>query len=563
MSVGFIILAHSALHRVGQVATHLARSQAPVVLHIDQNVPKTDYTALRSETGGHETIRFAPRHRCEWGMWSIIEATKDATGIMLEAFPDIQHVYLMSGSCIPLRPVADLRAYLDRYPETDFIESVTTLDVPWARGGLEEERFTLHFPFPWRRKRKLFDRYVALQRRLGLNRHIPEGLVPHLGSQWWCLSRKTLEAIFSDPDLPRYDRYFRRVWIPDESYFQTLVRCHGRSIESHSLTLSKFDHEGRPHIFYNDHTDLLRRSGCFFARKIWPEADTLYDTFLNAPPAAPQAEPETDAIDRLFSAALDKRLHGRAGLYMSGRWPTKERKDTTAASYSVFQGFNDLFPDFGTWLSRTIGGSVHGHIFAPDRAHFAGGVAVYKGGLPDSAALRDYNPEAFLCNLIWNNRGERQCFLFSPADRQQITRFLAADQNAQINVISGAWALPLFRSNRTLAEIRTEAVHLQKAEAAFLDQLHRRSSASRVHIWTLAEFLHNPLEALQTIIDDIAPHRPVQLASSPETVPMQGFARFLQMLKNDGMKPYLTGDFPVREHTTLPTRRKAKPTLVK
>ncbi len=118
----------------------------------------------------------------------------------------------------------------------------------------------------------VFDGYTRLQ-RLGVKRHIPLGLVPHLGSQWWCLTRRTLSAILNDPNRPIYDRYFRRVWIPDESYFQTLARLHSTQIESRPLTLAKFDHEGMPHVFYDDHLQLLRRSECFVARKIWPGGD--------------------------------------------------------------------------------------------------------------------------------------------------------------------------------------------------------------------------------------------------------------------------------------------------
>jgi len=97
--------------------------------------------------------------------------------------------------------------------------------------------------------RVLFDGYVRLQRRLGYKRKIPKGLVPHMGSQWWCLTRQTLSAILEDPDRDIYDRYFKRVWIPDESYFQTMARQYSLKIESRSLTLSKFDYQGKPHIF--------------------------------------------------------------------------------------------------------------------------------------------------------------------------------------------------------------------------------------------------------------------------------------------------------------------------
>ena len=93
-------------------------------------------------------------------------------------------------------------------------------------GGLDHERFTLSFPFAWKKHRYLFDRYVEFQRAFGLRRKVPDGLVPHMGSQWWCLTRQTLSAILQDPERPKYDRFFKRVWIPDESYYQTLSRIY-------------------------------------------------------------------------------------------------------------------------------------------------------------------------------------------------------------------------------------------------------------------------------------------------------------------------------------------------
>src|SRR5690606_12191294 len=123
---------------------------------------------------------------------------------MLERHP-VRHVFLASGSCLPLRPLAELRAYLAAHPYTDFIESVTTADVEWTVGGIDMERFTLRFPFSWKRQQRLFDTYVRLQRRVGFQRRIPKGIVPHLGSQWWCLTRRTLSAILQDPERPMLD----------------------------------------------------------------------------------------------------------------------------------------------------------------------------------------------------------------------------------------------------------------------------------------------------------------------------------------------------------------------
>ncbi|WP_430465444.1 beta-1,6-N-acetylglucosaminyltransferase [Tabrizicola sp.] len=565
MTVGFVMLCHTALDRAAQVARHWATHGCPVVVHVDKRVKRKGYDRLVQALGDLGNVRFSGRHACEWGTWGIVAATQEASSIMLREFPQVRHVYLASGSCLPLRPVAELVRYLDARPRVDFIESVTTEDVGWTIGGLNLERFTMRFPFSWRKHRRLFDGYVKLQRRIGLKRRIPAGIVPHLGSQWWCLTRQTLSAILDNPERAEIDRYFRRVWIPDESYFQTLVRQVSDQVESRSLTLSKFDFQGKPHIFYDDHLQILRRSDCFVARKIWPHADRLYASFLSDDPSAQAtAEPNPGKIDRLFARAVERRTKGRAGLYMQSRHPNENWENgRTAAPYSVFEGFSDLFENFETWLGKATGTRVHGHLFAPDRVQFAGGDSVYNGALCDSAAMRDYNPKSFLTSLIWNTRGERQCFQFGPGDSQKLIYFMAADANAQISVISGAWAIPLFHSNRNFGDIRREAAQLQKIEAEFLTVLRASWVKARVRTWTLAEFIENPMEPLQTIVDEISPRSLRRLSEAPRLADLTGFGQFLQNLRNQGMQPVLMGDFPATGAMPQPGNRRGRPYLVK
>ncbi|SHL51841.1 Core-2/I-Branching enzyme [Roseovarius litoreus] len=565
MSVGIIMLVHTAFDRAEQVARHWAASGCPIVIHADKSVPAKTYNAFVKSLSDLPDVRFCKRHRCEWGTWGLVAATQSAAQIMLDEFKDVRHVYLASGSCLPLRPVQELIDYLAERPQTDFIESATTADVPWTIGGLDHERFTLRFPFSWRKNKYLFDRYVALQRRLRFKRRIPNGIVPHMGSQWWCLTRQTLSAILSDPERPIYDRYFRHVWIPDESYFQTLARQYSLQIESRSLTLSKFDYQGKPHIFYDDHLQLLRRSDCFVARKIWPFANRLYDAFLtDSATAMKQTEPNPGKIDRIFAKAVDRRTRGRPGLYMQSRFPVEGRENgLTCAQYSVFEGFADLFENFEPWLARATGTRVHGHLFAPERAEFSDGQTVMNGALSDSAALRDYNPRAFFASLIWNTRGERQCFQMGPRDHiKNIEWDIAKDPNAQISVITGAWAVPLFKSNQNFGDIRQEAARLQQIESKHLEVLRSPWAKARIRIWTMAEFIEAPMEPLQTIIDEIGQQNMRGLSEVPRMADLNGFGQFLQNLKNQGMHPYLMGDFPVAHGPHEPQQNKPKPYLV-
>jgi hypothetical protein len=562
--VGFVMLGHQSLNRAAQVARHWSDRGCPVVIHVDSRVGARDYGELAEAMAGRTNVRFSARFSCDWGTFGIVLATQAASEIMLAGFPEVRHVYLASGSCLPLRPVAELVAYLDERPRTDFIESVITEEVPWTVGGLDRERFTLRFPFSWKKHRRLFDRYVELQRRIGYSRIIPKGLEPHLGSQWWCLTRQTLSAILDDPEREKHDRYFRKVWIPDEAYFQTLARKWSTNIESRSLTLSKFDFQGKPHVFYDDHLQLLRRSDCFVARKIWPRAQRLYDTFLKDRPDERLAgEPNPLKIDRIFARAVELRTRGRAGLYMQSRFPNEGWENgKSRGAYSVFEGFTDLFEDFETWLEKRTGSRVHGHLFHKSRVEFAGGETVYNGCLSDSAKLRDYDPKHFLTSLIWNTQGEHQCFQFGPEDVQTAAGFIASDPNANLAIITGAWAIPLFHSNLNFSRIRKVAARHQRIEAGHLHLLRQPWVRARVRLWNLAEFIEEPMQNLQNLMDDLMPKTRRRLTEVPKMADLTGFGQFLQNLKNQGMNPHLVGDWPVggQNKTGKPTA--GKPYLV-
>jgi hypothetical protein len=202
-------------------------------------------------------------------------------------------------------------------------------------------------------------------------------------------------------------------------------------------------------------------------------------------------------------------------------------------------------------------------LFAPARAEFEGGQQFFSGALSDNPVLRDYNGRAFLTNLIWNTRGERQCFQFGPSDTQTISWDIAKDPNAHISVISGAWAIPLFQSNRNFADLRTEAAALQRIESEHLVALRSTYAKARIRIWSLADFIDAPMEPLQTIVDELGSKVARRLAEAPRMVDLKGFGQFLQNLKNQGMHPYLMGDFPVDTAPTHAQPTKRKPYLVK
>ncbi|WP_134726409.1 beta-1,6-N-acetylglucosaminyltransferase [Paracoccus luteus] len=548
--LGVVMLCHDNLELAARMARLWTDGGARIAIHIDAKAPADATAALKSALQGTGAL-YPARRPCEWGTFSLVQATLDAARLLLDSHPDLTHVITASGACLPLRPMPELAAHLARHAGRDFIESVTARDVGWTVGGLNEERFTLRFPFSYRRQRGLFDRYVALQRRLGLARAIPQGLVPHLGSQWWCLTAATVRAILNDPRRAEWDAYFRRVWVPDESYFQTLVRRHSIDVESRSLTLAKFDAQGKPYVFYDDHLSLLAGSRAFVARKIWPGARALYDHFpVTAADGQADQEPDTDRIEALLDRAADRRQRGRPGLYMQSRFPRKDAENgKTARPYAVIYGFGDLFPGLAEWLAAGTGLTMHRHLLARDQVEFAQDERIGPGALSDSAAIRDLDPRGFLTSLIRSSPTEIG-FLFSPRDRQSLNWFMATDPNARIYVATGAWIAPMLGSGMPFDDIRRAAAVMQRAEIEFLSALDSVWVKARVARFNLADTVAKPQVPLRLMLHDLAPEGPHSVAL-PAMRSVTGVVPLLRRLTNAGLRPRRMGDLRTLRAVTV------------
>jgi hypothetical protein len=277
-TVAYILLCHKDPDGVIAQARRLTSAGDCVAIHFDARAPAADHAAIRAALAGDPRVTFARRRlRCGWGTWSLVEATLVTVQAALDAFPRATHVYLLSGDCLPIKSADYIRAFLDR-EDADWIECTDYFTGGWIKTGLRDERLAYRHWFNERSHKWLFYQSLDWQRRLGLARSVPAGLAVQIGSQWWCLRRRTVEAVLDfirrRPDVRRF---FRTTWIPDETFFQTLVGhlIPAAEVRSRTLTFLMFSDYGMPVTFYNDHYDLLVSQNYLFARKISPDATDL------------------------------------------------------------------------------------------------------------------------------------------------------------------------------------------------------------------------------------------------------------------------------------------------
>ena len=123
--------------------------------------------------------------------------------------------------------------------------------------------------------------------------------------------------------------------------------------------------------------------------------------------------------------------------------------------------------------------------------------------------------------------------------------------------------MPLWRSGQPAAQVRAEAARLQKVESDFLLELNGPETKARTRIWSLTDFIENPAEPLEQLVDLLNPRAAHRATDLPQLIPLQGFGSFLQDLRNQGMAPVLMGDFPSDAELAQPDQPFARPRIVR
>ncbi len=278
--IAYILLCHKDPEGIIAHARRLAATGDYLAIHFDARSPREHYDRIVQALDDNPSVVFSSKRvKCGWGSWGLVAATLLAVRTAVEAFPRATHFYMLSGDCMPIKTAEFAHDFLDR-EEVDYIESVDFFGSDWIKTGMKEDRLHYRHYFNERTHKKLFYAALDLQRRLGLSRKVPPDLQMQIGSQWWCLRRRTVEVVLDFIDRrPDVLRFFRTTWIPDETFFQTLVRhlVPEYAIKSRTLTFLMFTDYGIPVSFYNDHYDLLVSQDYLFARKISPDAKLLKD----------------------------------------------------------------------------------------------------------------------------------------------------------------------------------------------------------------------------------------------------------------------------------------------
>lgn len=164
-----------------------------MAIHFDASAKPEHFAEIKTALQDNPNVVFArKRIKCGWGAWSLVQATLNAVEAAVDEFPRATHFYMLSGDCMAIKSAEYTHAFLD-VNDVYYIESFDYFESDWIKTGFKEERLIYRHFFNERTHKKLFYASFNAQKKLGLTREIPADLQIQIGSQWWCVRRRTIE----------------------------------------------------------------------------------------------------------------------------------------------------------------------------------------------------------------------------------------------------------------------------------------------------------------------------------------------------------------------------------
>ena len=126
-----------------------------MAIHVDRRMPARKFAVIARAAAEEPAIILAPRVRCGWGEWSLVEATLKLVEAARTAFEGVTHYHLLSGDCYPIKPRGHFEAVLSAH-DRDIIECAEFFGSGWIKTGLVEERLVYRHWFNEREQPRLF-----------------------------------------------------------------------------------------------------------------------------------------------------------------------------------------------------------------------------------------------------------------------------------------------------------------------------------------------------------------------------------------------------------------------
>jgi Core-2/I-Branching enzyme len=215
-----------------------------------------------------------------WGGYSLVDAELRGMAKLLKMSKSWTHYINLSGQDFPLKSQAYIRDYLRLNRGKQYIRAVNQHLVR---------------PDTINRISHYFIEAFGRMFRTGIKRRLMAGVTPFIGTQWKVVTRAFCEFATTDASATPFRNFYRRSFIADEGFFQTLMMNsgkHGQVVNDDLRTIDWVpdgDIKLRPRTFVKADAMRLSLSPDLFARKFDESEDSEIFDHLEAHLLTPAA----------------------------------------------------------------------------------------------------------------------------------------------------------------------------------------------------------------------------------------------------------------------------------
>jgi Core-2/I-Branching enzyme len=228
------------------------------VVHVDKSSGSALQADVRAFLAPYQRVDMLASRKALWGGYSLVDAELRGMARLLEMDAGWSHYINLSGQDFPLKSQAHVRDFLGANPGRQFIrfsdQAAVRPDTMERVGHYAIEAAGRMF-------------------RTGISRNYIPGATPYIGTQWKAVTRAFCDFVCHDARAARFKAFYRKSFIPDEGFFQSVMLNtpgHGEIVNDDLRTIDWVpDGKGelRPHVFTAADALRLKFSPDLFARK--------------------------------------------------------------------------------------------------------------------------------------------------------------------------------------------------------------------------------------------------------------------------------------------------------
>lgn len=278
--IGYFILLHRFPEQFKRMFRAIYAPGNSYVIHVDKGSGAEFAADIAEFLKPYQGVAIIESKKALWGGYSLVDAELRGMAKLLAMSSSWTHYINLSGQDFPLKSQAYIRDFLRANPRRQYIRA---LDQRAIR------------PDTLNRVSHMFVEALGRMFRTPVSRPFLKGATPFIGTQWKVVTRSFCQFAVHHPSADRFKTFYRRSFIPDEAFFQTLMMNSPNQGEVMNDDLRTIDWvpDGdiklRPRTFVTADALRLTLSPDLFARKFDMNEDAMIFDLIEAHLKTPAA----------------------------------------------------------------------------------------------------------------------------------------------------------------------------------------------------------------------------------------------------------------------------------